>query len=395
MWIRGTLRLVTVALLDIEISIIALASAASAAPTPPDGGTARTPPPVIRTHDPGEPAYGPWWYADIEHPGGDTAAQMGDVLTRTERAYERYLTDWGPYNWPQPLPWRSRALDDAFRDAWAPRQDAVGSARHSTGEQARASARALTQVNAAAGEGKRTAATATGSGITEARRVGVAVVRSRPIAPAGAGVARKVQADVAARTKAEARKAQADVAARARTQARKGQTGLAGQAKAEARKGQAGLAGQARAEARKGQVNLRQAMPRQATLHLTHTIASTWLKRAGLRMKSSGNCTSRHVGTCTSLDSVRTSTVARVIQLKRASGCPVLVTGGTETGHAPGHFSHGNGYKLDITHNPCIDRYITKNHATAGTRSDGARLYRSRNGTVFADEIDHWDILFR
>lgn len=148
-------------------------------------------------------------------------------------------------------------------------------------------------------------------------------------------------------------------------------------------------------KSKKAKVKLRRARPRHATLHLTHRAATRWLKEAGLRWTSSGGCTNRSVRHCTSLDSVRTGTVERMVRLKKRSGCPVTVTGGTETGHAHGRFSHGNGYKLDIGHNKCIDRYIKKNTKPAGVRSDGARLYRSPSGTVFADEGDHWDILFK
>ncbi|WP_219462475.1 hypothetical protein [Nonomuraea rhizosphaerae] len=142
-------------------------------------------------------------------------------------------------------------------------------------------------------------------------------------------------------------------------------------------------------------VNLYRVKPRYAVMRISHAAASNWLRDEGLRTFSSGGCTSRRVHHCTSLDDVRTATIARVIDLKHRSGCPVMVTGGTENGHAPGRFSHGKGYKLDITHNRCIDRYITKNHQKAGIRRDGAALYKSRSGTLFADESDHWDILFR
>ncbi|MFC4111182.1 hypothetical protein [Nonomuraea zeae] len=146
---------------------------------------------------------------------------------------------------------------------------------------------------------------------------------------------------------------------------------------------------------KRAQVDLTRVMPRQAAIQLSHATASGWLRSAGLRTKSSGNCTSKHMHHCTSLDSVRTGTIAGMIELKRDSRCPIMVTGGTEEGHAPGQYSHGNGYKLDITHNRCIDHYITKHHDKAGVRSDGAALYRSGSGTIFADESDHWDILFR
>jgi hypothetical protein len=146
---------------------------------------------------------------------------------------------------------------------------------------------------------------------------------------------------------------------------------------------------------RRAQPDLARVMPRQAAMQLTNATATRWLKSSGLHTTSSGNCTSKHLHHCTSLDSVRTGTIARVIELKRVSHCPIMVTGGTEAGHAPGHYSHGNGYKLDITHNSCIDRYITKHHHKDGIRSDGAALYRSGSGITFADESSHWDILFR
>jgi hypothetical protein len=146
---------------------------------------------------------------------------------------------------------------------------------------------------------------------------------------------------------------------------------------------------------RRAQVDLTRVLPRTAAVHMSHATAHGWLESAGLRTRSTGNCTSKHMHHCTSLDRVRTGTIAKVIQLKRESGCPIMVTGGTERGHASGHFSHGNGYKLDISHNACIDRHITKNHHKAGVRSDGARIYKSDSGTTFFDESNHWDILFR
>ncbi|MFI6993572.1 hypothetical protein [Nonomuraea wenchangensis] len=146
---------------------------------------------------------------------------------------------------------------------------------------------------------------------------------------------------------------------------------------------------------KQAQVDLTRVLPRQAAILMSHATADGLLRVAGLRTKSTGNCTNKHHHHCTSLDRVRTGTVARIIQLKQESHCPILVTGGTEDGHAPGQYSHGNGYKLDISHNSCIDQYITKNNKKSGVRGDGARLYRSPSGTTFADEVDHWDILFR
>ncbi|NUR30449.1 MAG: hypothetical protein HOV83_32115 [Catenulispora sp.] len=142
-------------------------------------------------------------------------------------------------------------------------------------------------------------------------------------------------------------------------------------------------------------VKLDRAKPRRAPIRISHTQAVSRLDDAGVRAHSSGKCASRTNATCTSLQAVRTATVNAVIALRRDSRCRILVTGGTERGHAPGHFSHQHGYKLDITHNRCIDRYITGNYPYTATRGDGAALYRSPAGAVYARESDHWDILFR
>ena len=158
---------------------------------------------------------------------------------------------------------------------------------------------------------------------------------------------------------------------------------------------QADTARRARALPQRRAVKLTRARPRHALVHMTHASAMGWLKREGLKTTSSGHCTNKYMHNCTSLDSVRTSTVARLVELKRESRCPIMITGGTESGHAAGRYSHGEGYKIDITHGSCIDRYITKNYPRSGVRSDGSTLYGSNSGTVFADESDHWDILFR
>lgn len=129
-------------------------------------------------------------------------------------------------------------------------------------------------------------------------------------------------------------------------------------------------------------------------LRLRHAEAAQRLRQAGLGWKSSGGCTNRNVRQCTSLEAVRTATVTDVIALKRRSGCPVVITGGTEIGHSPGPYSHHAGYKLDIKPNRCISRYIKREYPYQRVRGDGAPLYGSA-GTVYAREPDHWDILFR
>ncbi|MEU8202099.1 hypothetical protein [Streptosporangium sp. NPDC049046] len=140
-----------------------------------------------------------------------------------------------------------------------------------------------------------------------------------------------------------------------------------------------------------------QAQKAQQPIRLQQTDAKRLLREAGLTWFSSGKCANRNGPHCTSLEAVRSATVSSAIELKRRSGCPLVVTGGTEVGHAPGPYSHYEGYKLDIKPNACINRYITKNYPLQGVRGDGARLYgqSATSGPLFAREADHWDILFR
>lgn len=296
MWIRGPVRLAVVALLGIEITIIALASAASAA-THPEGSAA--PDSQKSAGSEGSeyqsgPDPGRVWAFDRLMAAGDeiTATSgwpFGDSADEQEWPADEPADDWTPARRRRPA--QLTVIDPA---AMAPRSPAARSAKS---------------------------------------RVRTRVARMPRVRP--------------------------------------------------------------RAALRRSEVDLTRVLPRFGTMPMSHALATGWLRSGGVRMKSTGNCSSKQVHHCTSLDSVRTGTIARMIELKRESGCPIMVTGGTEAGHAPGQYSHGNGYKLDISHNSCIDRHITRYHAKAGVRSDGARLYRSGSGTVFADESDHWDILFR
>jgi hypothetical protein len=138
-----------------------------------------------------------------------------------------------------------------------------------------------------------------------------------------------------------------------------------------------------------------------AATRMSHTDALRHLLDAGLRIKSSGHCADKHRPQCTSLQSIRYGTLMRVIGLSRDSGCAVTVTGGTETGHSRGPYSHGRGYKVDIAHEPCVDGYIRSTFPYWKTRGDGVRLYRPTSDPdipvgpdVYADEPTHWDILF-
>ncbi|WP_222869874.1 hypothetical protein [Actinomadura decatromicini] len=123
-------------------------------------------------------------------------------------------------------------------------------------------------------------------------------------------------------------------------------------------------------------------------------LAESLLRANGIDWQSTGGCSDPAVRSCTSFENVRLGTVRGVIGFAASSGCEVTVTGGTEHGHAGGRFSHSNGYKLDIAPSACVDRAV-REYAPQGVRSDGARLYRSPDGALFAREKDHWDITFR
>ncbi|MBO3750225.1 hypothetical protein J5X84_29425 [Streptosporangiaceae bacterium NEAU-GS5] len=132
-----------------------------------------------------------------------------------------------------------------------------------------------------------------------------------------------------------------------------------------------------------------------ATTRIGQDAAVTRVLDAGLHLHSSGHCSDPRHPWCTSLQSIRLGTIAQVIELRRRSGCKITITGGTETGHAPGPYSHSQGYKVDVAHNACIDSYVKRNFTYTRIRGDGAPLYRSDSDDVYASEPDHWDILYR
>lgn len=125
-----------------------------------------------------------------------------------------------------------------------------------------------------------------------------------------------------------------------------------------------------------------------------HGFAVDVLREQGIRWRSTGGCSDRNVRTCTSFEKIRWGTIKGLVRFARWSGCDIVVTGGTERGHASGVHSHWNGYKADIAPSRCVDRAIER-HPSAGVRGDGARLHRSPDGVLFARERNHWDITFR
>ena len=127
---------------------------------------------------------------------------------------------------------------------------------------------------------------------------------------------------------------------------------------------------------------------------VTQASAASQLSAAGITWSSSGGCTTRSNSTCTSFEGIRQTTIDGAITLKRASGCALNITGGTEVGHVSGTYSHYNGYKLDFAKTTCLTSYVHNNFSYIGLRGDGYPQYRSGAGNVYADEGSHWDVTF-
>ena len=125
------------------------------------------------------------------------------------------------------------------------------------------------------------------------------------------------------------------------------------------------------------------------------TDARAALIAAGVTIVSSGNCSDPSNRTCTSLAGMRQDTVNQVLALKEACPqCTIVVTGGTETGHASGSRSHGAGYKIDIDDNATLDAYLRSKLQRGGTRggSHGGTIYNDSCGNEYVRENNHWDI---
>jgi hypothetical protein len=128
---------------------------------------------------------------------------------------------------------------------------------------------------------------------------------------------------------------------------------------------------------------------------LTHAQATTMFRNAGITWSSSGGCSDRNNSTCTSFEQLNLATAQGAVTLKGAIGCALNISGGTETGHASGTYSHWNGYKLDFSKSTCLTNYVHGVFAYIGPRAgDGAPQYQSGSGNVYADEGNHWDVIY-
>ncbi|SOD61664.1 hypothetical protein SAMN06297387_103298 [Streptomyces zhaozhouensis] len=131
-----------------------------------------------------------------------------------------------------------------------------------------------------------------------------------------------------------------------------------------------------------------------AVTKITHSQATARFSSSGITWSSSGGCSDRNTPTCTSFEQLNLASAQGAQTLKSASGCALNVTGGTETGHAGGTYSHWNGYKLDFSLSSCLNSYVTSAFTYIGERGDGAALYESGSGNIYAREGNHWDVTY-
>ncbi|NCN07993.1 hypothetical protein GW944_00285 [Candidatus Parcubacteria bacterium] len=96
------------------------------------------------------------------------------------------------------------------------------------------------------------------------------------------------------------------------------------------------------------------------------------------------------------LDGLRLEIIDEIGGLKRSCDCEVILTSATGGSHRAGDYSHANGYKVDLRSNRegvDMTRYITNNYQTLPDRDDGAKMYLSPTGGIYALEADHWDVV--
>lgn len=127
---------------------------------------------------------------------------------------------------------------------------------------------------------------------------------------------------------------------------------------------------------------------------ISHATATSMFRSSGITWSSSGGCSDRSNASCTSFEQLNLATAQGAQTLRSASGCALNITGGTETGHAGGTYSHWNGYKLDFGKSTRLTGYVQRAFTYIGVRGDGAPQWKSGSGNVYADEGNHWDVTF-
>jgi hypothetical protein len=117
-------------------------------------------------------------------------------------------------------------------------------------------------------------------------------------------------------------------------------------------------------------------------------------------MASNGSLCGGTPPSCTNVNGMQKATIDQVIAIAKAVGSTkenqyVVITGGTEPGHACGNKSHQLGFKVDLRPTDAVNNYLKNPTMYAGERSGGepGPIYLDKcrlNTYVFA--LTHWDI---
>ena len=120
---------------------------------------------------------------------------------------------------------------------------------------------------------------------------------------------------------------------------------------------------------------------------LTQAEAARRLTAAGISSSSSGGCTNKNNPRCTSYSGLLSGTVKGAITLKNACDCTLVITGGTETGHARQDDrdakSHWRGFKLDFKKNAKLNKYVKDTFKKIKDRGDGYPQWQSAAGNIY------------
>jgi len=107
-------------------------------------------------------------------------------------------------------------------------------------------------------------------------------------------------------------------------------------------------------------------------------------------------CGSAKQSNTTCVDGLQRNTIDGVENIQKGCNCDVIITGGTENGHAPGTYSHSNGYKLDLgMNNPTLNTYVNNQIGTSNPTP--YKPYKGTDGNTYMYETGppHWDVCFK
>ena len=120
-----------------------------------------------------------------------------------------------------------------------------------------------------------------------------------------------------------------------------------------------------------------------------------------------GTSFQRYPGGCTSVGGLQEKTIEYLKWVKtNCGGCSLVVTGGSEAGHATGgsdgtNRTHGNGWKFDLSKNSAgLSAFANTRNSIfkaycARSSGDGRIAHVNSNGTkvaIWVNEGDHWDV---